>query len=461
MPLEPANLPTPDRPRGDFADARFMTLNSKMVSVEAAALVDDVLGRIEAWERSSGSRRNARGKATRDKFRLAVGRVVGDLVLAANLDEDRWSFRTLDRGTFTEEAVSYRNFRSIFDALKGSRLIEVVPGYNKRTQGPNDFGLGGKATRLRASDELLRLIRSHGIEVREGKKHFQQGLPTKPLVLKATSKRVGRWKEGGRSMRFERTETTRRLEAEVREIDRFILEHELGGGTHRGYRRIFNCGDRADFAWKKGGRLYSQGEDSYQRLKEEQRLQMTIDGEAVAEIDVRASYLTILHARLGVPFDLSVDPYEVPGVPRAVVKQWVTMTLGHRTFHTRWPPEAVKELAKKGFDVKRDYPLKIVRPVITSRHPVLASWPECGYDCFDLMYLESEAVVSTMLRLLREHGVVCLSIHDSIIVPRSKTRVAFDILTVEYERVVGVCPKLTVDPEGVMEALSPMVSVGA
>jgi hypothetical protein len=38
-------------------------------------------------------------------------------------------------------------------------------------------------------------------------------------------------------------------------------------------------------------------------------------------------------------------------------------------------------------------------------------------DRFDLMYLENEAVANTMLPLKREHGVVCLSVHDSIIVP--------------------------------------------
>jgi hypothetical protein len=44
------------------------------------------------------------------------------------------------------------------------------------------------------------------------------------------------------------------------------------------------------------------------------------------------------------------------------------------------------------------------------------------------MYLESEAVVNTMLRLKREQRVVCLSVHDSIIVPRRHLGVARDTL---------------------------------
>ena len=36
--------------------------------------------------------------------------------------------------------------------------------------------------------------------------------------------------------------------------------------------------------------------------------------------------------------------------------------------------------------------------------PVLADWPEQDLTCFDLMYLESEAITRTMLRLKRERG---------------------------------------------------------
>jgi hypothetical protein len=43
-----------------------------------------------------------------------------------------------------------------------------------------------------------------------------------------------------------------------------------------------------------GGRLYSQHfTDSYQVMGGDERLKMTINGEPVAEIDIRASYLTI------------------------------------------------------------------------------------------------------------------------------------------------------------------------
>ena len=57
---------------------------------------------------------------------------------------------------------------------------------------------------------------------------------------------------------------------------------------------IFNNGDHPKFNWNMGGRLYSYGESNYQQMESADRLRMTINGEEVCEIDIRASYLTIL-----------------------------------------------------------------------------------------------------------------------------------------------------------------------
>ena len=63
----------------------------------------------------------------------------------------------------------------------------------------------------------------------------------------------------------------------------------------------------------------------------------------------------------------------------------------------------------------------------------------------DLQFREAEAVIGTMLILMRAHGVPSLSMHDGIIVPRSNADLANTILAREFHRVVGVEPALTVD----------------
>jgi hypothetical protein len=71
----------------------------------------------------------------------------------------------------------------------------------------------------------------------------------------------------------------------------------------------------------------------------EERLNMTINDEPVAEIDVRASYLTIFLALHGIQLPEG-DPYELPGLGpghRNAVKQWMVATFGSSKPIVRWP----------------------------------------------------------------------------------------------------------------------------
>jgi hypothetical protein len=63
----------------------------------------------------------------------------------------------------------------------------------------------------------------------------------------------------------------------------------------------------------------------------------------------------------------------------------------------------------------------------------------------DLQFIEAEAIVSTMLILMRIHRVPSLSMHDGIIVPRSKADLTKTILTKRFCKFVRVEPTLTVE----------------
>jgi hypothetical protein len=385
--------------------------------------------------------------------------LIGDLLAVSEKRPRRWLYRSMGRKEFSGKEVSYRTFRSIFEALRSLALIDVKPGYVRKMESGRQHR---RCTRLRSSLRLRVLAEQHGIYMNDARRHFRRHLPDKPLVLHGSSRRYGAFKVQGQGISFHATEQTRQLEAEVEEINEFIEEHDLRHGNHRGYRRIFNCGDAEDFAWNKGGRLYSVGEeDSYQQLSKNDRLRMLIDGEPVVEIDITASFLTILHALRGERLDPSRDPYALPGLPRSVVKAWVNMTLGHHQFHTRWPKETAKEyLEEHGEKLGKAYPVRQVQEAVISALPILADWPEQKLTCFDLMYLESEAVIRTMLRLQRERGMVCLSVHDSIIVPAPREAAAARVLREEYRGVVGVEPALKINrPDGSVEVVSASAGV--
>jgi hypothetical protein len=236
------------------------------------------------------------------------------------------------------------------------------------------------------------------------------------------------------------------LNDQVRRINAFFAQRVIRGGKHRSFVRIFNEGNKPGFDWNKGGRLYSNREDSYQQLPREQRLQMTIDGQPLCEMDIRASYLTIIHARYRQPFVLSrdVDPYAIDGFPRDVVKTWCVIRFGTKAERTSWPVRSVQRYAKDhgGADLNEYSAQKVGRAVIR-RYPLLGQWPQLPETWADLMWLESEAVVATVEQLFRR-GVPSLPVHDSLLVPLAEEITANRILSTNYRRVVGVSPVLTV-----------------
>ena len=85
----------------------------------------------------------------------------------------------------------------------------------------------------------------------------------------------------------------------MRELNEFLARQQIEGGgdvVHQGYIRISRTVIRPGFDWNYGGRLYSQPPaTNYQQMSKKARLKMTINGEAVAEIDIRASYLTLFY----------------------------------------------------------------------------------------------------------------------------------------------------------------------
>jgi hypothetical protein len=166
--------------------------------------------------------------------------------------------------------------------------------------------------------------------------------------------------------------------------------------------RIFQNGDQAGFDWNYGGRLYSQPpRTNYQQMSKLKRLKMKFNGEAVAEIDIRASYLTLFYAWHDAQLDLSSDPYRLPGLAkdsRGVAKLWMVATFGSPKPITRWPTALLKKYEEDhGKELDRKlYAVKLIREKALLLHPLMALWGEpLGgrvRTWADLMYLESVVI---------------------------------------------------------------------
>lgn len=141
------------------------------------------------------------------------------------------------------------------------------------------------------------------------------------------------------------------------------------------------------------------------------------------------------------------DPYQVEGLPRDIVKKWVVAAFGMGKVPTRWSSKAGEdylETSKSKKKLGKDYPMKLVTPKILLALPVLHSLKEREVSCFDLMYRESNAMVASMLRLLRVNFAPSFSVHDSLIVRKKDQSLAMKVLKEEYKKATGITPSLNI-----------------
>jgi hypothetical protein len=408
--------------------ATHATLRAHATSDEAKALVAKLAAMVENHGVSTGSRKNRR-KGTAGRLGYATGAFLANLLRPLEAEEPNgWVYRSMHAKSFTGAAVSHRTFTQLVDGLTELALIERVAGHRVSSE---DADIGQYAARFRATPALLNLCVERGVAPTAALDHFEfeYDLPKHPIELRAT--KVGSFysntKPVGRPIEFARTPTVVTLEGEVRELNEFFAKQTLRGGAHEGYIRIFHNGDDPYFDWNLGGRLYSQHfSESYQVLSADKRARMTINGEPVEEIDIRASYLTIFLSLHRIQLDTQRDPYLLNGLgasDRPAVKAWMVATFGNTKPIRRWPPQ----MLQKSPELKQ-YRVATITEAALAHYPALKSWgqPLNGrvHGWADLMWLESAAMISTMLHLKRDHAIPSLSVHDSLIVPASKVDTA-------------------------------------
>ncbi len=421
------------------APATYMTLRYEAASQSAISFCSRLAHQV--WKE--------RGKLRPSPFRRfteCLSAIVAELFKAEAIEAGRYCYRSMDLNLFRNAPYGYRNVRDIAEGLRTLGLIDTVKGAYATEEGDRLY----LATRFRPTTRLLREAEAHGIRAAEWRAHFRV-LPrpaaiNEPVALRSSSVTKHGRKYPGNPLPFDPDpEPVSTIRRQVDELNAFFsLQSIEPADSHYAFQRIFNQGDDPAFAWNKGGRLCSIGQ-SYQQMSSMDRKEMKLNGEPVVEIDIRASHLTILHAKRGISFDPGNDPYDVPPFPREIVKAWVTMTLGHDKFQRKWS-DANKEKYRKeypGRELQKDYPIRVVREAVLEQLPILADWSRSTIRWGDLQYLESCAIIGAVYELAMTHGVTALPVHDSIIVPSSKEGLATERLCHHFKKHIGVTPVLS------------------
>ncbi|WP_336953282.1 hypothetical protein [Sphingobium aromaticivastans] len=386
------------------------------------------------------------------KLRQTVGGLLADLMR----HPADYHYRSLHPSGFKGAAVGYRPFTTAIQGMKALGYLEVVMGF-WQSEKPNQPGM---ATRYRLTPAFLKYAADFRVCAVDWSGHFRPPPtgsynPNPVLVRSAAVKDWNKRLKGALLPISPDDAVAAALGQQVNEINHcrpsFILwaedkrpnepyraysDYEVHSLFYRGFSNV-NGGPNG---WNKGGRLYALG-GYYQQFPETVRATITINGEATKEIDLTASHLTILYACHGIPID-SVHAYEIEGFPRAVIKAWVTMTLGHKGFHTRWHKDVVAKVKdKKGIDLKA-YSIKAVQAAVLEKHPLLRDWESSEIRWGDLQYLESKVIVDTVHALTVGQGIPALPVHDSLIVPVSKVEIARKVLIEMFEKHIGMTPAL-------------------
>jgi hypothetical protein len=409
----------------------------------------------DAYPRSTkNATRSNKPRKLEPQVHAAIGAFLADLLMAqGNEDGGGWLRLSLDKDNFKKPApVSYRMFDGLRNAWKAAGLIAEHAGYPGRLGFGNPGPIVGRMTRFRVTPKLLQISEDHGVFIRDVQDHFYIEFEMPPELVQLT-KPSGSTRD---------TVEAQHMRNEIAELNTHFATHQLEGARHLGWVAKFHGASPDRYMLNRGGRLYSQPPmlgTNYQNMPQEQRLKLRIDREPVSEIDISASFLTIFYAAHGKRIEMNDAYSNIVGpdaIDRAIVKFWVNASFGNRSLISRWSAGLKKGFKKKHresswtIDSKK-YPVSMVREKTLAYHPLLGQWgtktaPNMPWSFGHLMFRESRVIISTMLRLAREHNIPAAPVHDSLIVPRSKEEIAERVLDEQFTQIIGVKPTLKVRP---------------
>ena len=443
-------------------DARLLSLATLPTSAAAVGLTETLAAIVRAWEvKAAPKNRAASGMA---KLEAAVGTVVGSLL--ANWSGAALSYRSGSKAAFdVGAATTYEQLRPVIAGLVALGFIGRHAGVRYGTDlGDSQTYYRGKAARYWPLPPLLTLAVSHGLSPATLAKDVvvvPSKVPPKvtaPVMVRELRDRAKarRGRERGAPLHASRLGGA--LEAvrkDVESANAYAGTQSVSGCLPPRWYRVFGPDVMLGGRWIAGG-----VEGTYQSMKARDRAAIRIDGESVAEVDVAASHLTLMLGLLGLPLPEG-DPYELPAIPRAAVKAWVTQTLGKGSAVTRpWSAPALKRLPELARYAPREVGAAVIARFAFLRAPGTAVVLAAGLDRLALhgtparlltnrlMALEANALTLAMGRL-RAADTFAMPLHDALLGRRSAVPTAQRELAAAFLSVAGIIPRMVVsEPAG-------------
>ncbi len=406
----------------------------KLVEVVAAAITNSEKRKTKRRDKSIG------------KLRKAVEAILGGLLIA-KLWHGAVPCRAMGSAGFEGCPLTRHIAQPVFAALDRMGFIKTYPGFRL-------IGIS-RVTRFVVLSELVTLAAQHGITRDTVRTDFQERdrpravkVP-KLVVLRELPPRCRRRARVTRSeivdLSLPDTDRHLALTAAVQRANGLLTRHQFEGCAPPALRRLFAG------SFDLGGRLYGVGIKNFQTIKKADRAAIRVDGQPLAQIDVRAAHLSIACAAVGHPM-VGDDPYAVPSVERDIVKAFVVAVFGNGAVPRRWPVGLLS--AEQAL---RAGPIAGVAQAVCSVYPFLEKPSEAlagplGLDTMghigtpkDLLALRLQAIeaegLGAALQDLWAADIPALPLHDAVLVPAPYADIAEQAMRRAFEGVCGI-PKV-------------------
>lgn len=294
------------------------------------------------------------------------------------------------------------------DTLKGletAGMVSVVPGAARRTR-----------TYVTPTPRLEAMLAGYGATLQD----VGRLAGGETLLLRSSELEDG----GEAFMEYVDTATTMAMRRDMEAINETINAADIRfagipiAPTH--LVRMF----QGDF--QHHGRMYR---GVWQSLPKRERHRLSINGEAVADLDFSAMFLQLAYLRQGVEMPRG-DPYAIPELSgcRGAVKRLISSLLARKGPALRLPP-GLKEQLPEGWTMRR------FQHAACLKHPAIAELFGKGLS-LEFMFTESRIMVAVLLGLAAK-GIAGLPMHDGLMVAVSHKETAIGMMQQVSFEVLG------------------------
>lgn len=255
----------------------------------------------------------------------------------------------------------------------------------------------------------------------------------------------------GELLEYKDNDYTRNLRLELKNINNYAQTFDVKSKGEE--MDIFlRAHHKVDF--NSYGRCYAMG-NSHQNMKKEDRLDMTLNGEPVGEIDFSSLHIRMLLDMYKLGDCVSIDediyllcvPDEMKHNPknRSAVKRMVNVMLNAKSRHSAIL--AFNKAIRDGREDKADFSdgehiMQCIENNLSFvfKHPAIVQNMFSGVDpmAATLQYRESK-ICRLILNRTRELGIPTLSVHDSFICQTKDINDVCKVICDAYREIMGTC----------------------